>query len=99
MRTPRCNGLHKNVGPHHNCSVTLMKQTDSNAKPRGKTSMDREACEKIKKRMAELEVLIADTKKRLPAHSPKPPVMLDLLEYEDEYDLLLEKLNLLTAGK
>jgi hypothetical protein len=76
-----------------------MKQADSNLKPRGNISMDQEACEKIKKRMAELEALIADTQKRLPAHSTKPPVMLDLLEYEDEYDLLLEKLNVLKAGK
>ena len=60
--------------------------------------MDREEREKIKKRVAELEKLISETKKRLPAHSTKPPVMLDLLEYEDEYDLLLEKLNLLKAG-
>lgn len=43
--------------------------------------------------MTELEELIAETKKRLPAHSTKPPVILDLLEYEDEYDLLLDKLN------
>lgn len=55
--------------------------------------MGRKELEKIKKRMAELEVLISETKKRLPAHSVKPPVMLDLLEYEDEYDLLLQKLN------
>ena len=48
---------------------------------------------KIKKRMAVLELLIAETKKRLPAHSTKPPVMMDLLEYEDEYDLLLKKLS------
>jgi hypothetical protein len=61
--------------------------------------MDREAYEKIKKRMAELEMLIAETKKRLPAHSTKPPVMMVLLEYEDEYDLLLEKLNKLKAAK
>ena len=61
--------------------------------------MDREEYEKIKNRMAELEVLIAETQKRLPAHSTKPPVMMDLLEYEDEYDLLLEKLNKLKAVK
>lgn len=55
--------------------------------------MDREEYERIKIRIAELEALIAVTKKRLPAHSAKPPVMLDLLEYEDEYDLLFEKLK------
>jgi hypothetical protein len=47
----------------------------------------------IKKRMKELEVLIRETKNRLPAHSVKPPVMMDLLEYEDEYDVLLDKLK------
>ncbi|WDP93176.1 MAG: histidine kinase [Desulfobacter sp.] len=52
----------------------------------------------MKERMEQLETLIAETKKRLPAHSVKPPVMLDLLEYEDEYDLLLEKMNQLKAG-
>jgi len=55
--------------------------------------MNQQKVERMRKRMAELELLIAETKKRLPAHSIKPPVMLDLLEYEDEYDRLLEKLN------
>jgi hypothetical protein len=49
--------------------------------------------ESITKRMKELEGLIEETKSRLPAHSTKPPVMMDLLEYEDEYDLLMNKLN------
>ena len=47
----------------------------------------------IKQRMDELEILIKETKDRLPAHSTKPPVMFELLEYEDEYDVLLKKLN------
>ena len=47
----------------------------------------------IKQRMNELEILIKETKDRLPAHSTKPPVMFELLEYEDEYDILLKKLN------
>ncbi len=47
----------------------------------------------IKQRMNELEILIKETKDRLPAHSTKPPVMFELLEYEDEYDMLLKKLN------
>lgn len=49
--------------------------------------------EDIKKRMKALEILIKETKARLPAHSVKPPVMMDLLEYEDEYDALLKKFN------
>jgi len=49
--------------------------------------------EDIKKRLEELEILIRETEARLPAHSTKPPVMVDLLAYEDEYDVLLKKLN------
>lgn len=51
-----------------------------------------EGIEKMRARLAELEVLIADTKKRLPAHSTKPPVMMDLFDLEDERDILLKKL-------
>ncbi len=47
----------------------------------------------IRQRMNELEILIKETKDRLPAHSTKPPVMFELLEYEDEYDMLLKKFN------
>ncbi|MBW2654838.1 MAG: hypothetical protein JRC91_07865 [Deltaproteobacteria bacterium] len=47
----------------------------------------------IKKRMEALEILIRETKARLPAHSAKPPVMMALLDYEDEYDALLGKYN------
>jgi len=47
----------------------------------------------IIKRIKELETLIRETKARLPAHSVKPPVMMDLLAYEDEYDALLKKLK------
>lgn len=61
--------------------------------------MDQGKIEKIQNRMVELELLISETKKRLPAHSTKPPVMIDLLEYEDEYDLLLKKMNKLKSGK
>jgi len=52
----------------------------------------------IKKRMAELEILIRETKERLPAHSTKPPVMMDLLACEDEYDTLQKKLADLKNG-
>lgn len=47
----------------------------------------------IKNQMAKLASLIEETKARLPAHSTKPPVMMDLLQYEDEYDVLLRKFN------
>jgi len=61
--------------------------------------MDQEKLGKIQRRMAELNVLIAETKNRLPAHSTKPPVMMDLLEYEDEYDMLLKELNKFKTGE
>jgi hypothetical protein len=47
----------------------------------------------IKERLHDLEEEIAETMRRLPAHSIKPPVMMDLLELEDERDLLLKKLG------
>ncbi|MEX1298550.1 MAG: hypothetical protein AB1Z16_10000 [Desulfotignum sp.] len=52
----------------------------------------------IKKRLSELEILIRETKARLPAHSIKPPVMMDLLAYEDEYDDLVKQLADLENG-
>ena len=54
--------------------------------------------DEIKKRMDELEILIQETRDRLPAHSTKPPVMFELLEYEDEYDVLLKKLDSLKGS-
>jgi len=47
----------------------------------------------VKNRLKELEEEIAETLRRLPAHSAKPPVMIDLLELEDERDLLLKSLG------
>jgi hypothetical protein len=47
----------------------------------------------IKNRLAELESLIRETKERLPAHSTNPPIMLELLAYEDEQESLLTELN------
>lgn len=46
----------------------------------------------IKKRMVELENLIKETKERLPAHSVKPGIMMELMAYEDEYESLMNKL-------
>ena len=45
------------------------------------------------KRLRELDDEISETKKRLPAHSVKPPVMMDLLALEDEYDALLKQIE------
>lgn len=55
--------------------------------------------EDIKKKMDVLETLIRETRARLPAHSTKPPIMMELLDLEDEYDILLGKLNELTVEK
>ena len=49
--------------------------------------------DELKKRLAELEEEIKETKRRLPAHSVKPPVMMDLLALEDEYDDVLEQIR------
>ncbi len=49
--------------------------------------------EAIKKRMEALEILIRETRDRLPAHSTKPPVMMELLDYEDEYEALMKQLE------
>ena len=49
--------------------------------------------DKLKKRLQELDKEITETKKRLPAHSVKPPVMMDLLTLEDEYDDLLKQIE------
>lgn len=49
--------------------------------------------DRINDRLRQLEEEIAETMRRLPAHSVKPPVMMDLLELEDERDQLLQKLG------
>ena len=46
----------------------------------------------ITTRMETLEILIKETRDRLPAHSTKPPVMMELLDYEDEYEALAKQL-------
>lgn len=55
--------------------------------------------ETLKKRLTELEEAISETKKRLPAHSIKPPVMHDLLDLEDERDRVLQEIAQATSGK
>ena len=39
-----------------------------------------------------LDAAITETRKRLPAHSVKPPVMMDLLDLEDQYADLLRQI-------
>jgi len=52
-----------------------------------------ESLDNLKKKLETLGDKIKETKKRLPAHSVKPPVMMDLLELEDEYDDVLRKIR------
>jgi hypothetical protein len=50
----------------------------------------------IEQRLQHLEEQIEEVRKRIPAHSVKPPIMMELLELEDRRDVLLkilEKLN------
>ncbi|MGB3224545.1 MAG: hypothetical protein WBB23_17215 [Desulforhopalus sp.] len=54
--------------------------------------MDSEVSQ-LKRRLKKIDEEIAETLRRLPAHSAKPPVMQDLLELEDERDSLVQKLR------
>lgn len=56
-------------------------------------------CDNLESRLKKLEEEIAETKKRLPAHSIKPPVMMDLLELEDERDALLKEVARLKVSE
>ncbi|MFZ5570871.1 MAG: hypothetical protein ACOZF0_10720 [Thermodesulfobacteriota bacterium] len=47
----------------------------------------------LKQQLKELEAEIAETRKRLPAHSVKPPIMMCLLDLEDRYEALLEQIS------
>ncbi len=49
--------------------------------------------EELKQKLQELERAIAESKKRIPPHSVKPPVMMDLFDLEDQYDEILKKIN------
>ena len=49
--------------------------------------------EELRRKLDLLDREIAETKKRLPAHSVKPPVMMDLLALEDEYDAVLKQIE------
>ena len=52
-----------------------------------------DSLEILEKRLKILEKKIEETKLHLPAHSIKPPVMMALLDIEDERDAVLEKIN------
>lgn len=44
-------------------------------------------------RLRQLEIKIEETIRRVPPHSIKPPVMIELLALEDERDMLLKKIG------
>jgi hypothetical protein len=46
----------------------------------------------LEQQLRALDTAITETRKRLPAHSVKPPVMMDLLDLEDQYDDLLRQI-------
>ena len=46
----------------------------------------------LEMRLRELDAAITETRKRLPAHSVKPPVMMDLLDLEDQYDDIVKQI-------
>lgn len=52
-----------------------------------------DSLEILEERLRELEEKIRQAKLRLPAHSTKPPIMIALLDLEDERDALQEQMN------
>jgi hypothetical protein len=42
----------------------------------------------LENKLKELEKKIKEVKKRMPAHSIKPPIMMELFELEDERELI-----------
>lgn len=44
----------------------------------------------LKSRLKKLDEKIAEVNKRFPAHSAKPPIMMELFELEDERDAVLK---------
>jgi hypothetical protein len=54
-----------------------------------------EAIKKLTTRLETLKQEIEETKKRLPAHSIKPPIMHQLFDLEDEYYAILNQIEAL----
>lgn len=48
---------------------------------------------RLERKRQALEEKIRETKQRLPAHSTNPPIMMELLALEDEYDQLLKTIR------
>ena len=49
--------------------------------------------QEIERELEEIERQIRETEKRLPAHSVKPPIMIELFKLEDQRDALLAQLE------
>ena len=47
----------------------------------------------LEKKLTELEAKIAEVKKRMPAHSIKPPIMMELFALEDEREALEKQIQ------
>lgn len=47
----------------------------------------------LEDRLEKIEKKIEEAKLHLPAHSVKPPVMMMLLDFEDERDAILKKIH------
>lgn len=53
----------------------------------------------LENRLKELDSEIAEARRRLPAHSVKPPVMHMLLDLEDEYDAVMQQIAALKKAE
>jgi hypothetical protein len=53
----------------------------------------------LQNKLKELDEQIEEVKKRLPAHSVKPPIMIELLDLEDERDAVLNQLDALKQSE
>ena len=60
---------------------------------------NKEDIDALTRRLQEIETAITETKKRLPAHSTKPPVMMDLLALEDKYHEVSSKIKSLKESE
>jgi hypothetical protein len=54
---------------------------------------------KLEDKLKELDKKIAEVNKRMPAHSAKPPIMMELFALEDERDAVLKQLEVLKQRK
>jgi len=60
-------------------------------------SVTMKSLEQLQEKLRRLEAQIAEAKRRLPAHSVKPPLMMDLLALEDEFDAVVKQIERLES--